>query len=250
MPSLFSKIVAGEIPCHQVWEDDKHLAFLDINPWVEGHTLVIPKAEQDYLFDMDDDAYAALHLAAKKVARQLKEKLGCARVCTMVMGYEIPHVHIHLLPTNTISDFANPSEFQMKDKPDLESLVAKLASAGSGPQQFAEAFNARDIEKLKSLHAPDATAQVMDSPFPEEKGIDDIAAKSLNHMLDEEAALKASAAQLEGRGLVLFHDPEGRLDAAAWVSEEGGLITRMEYIVQYHREEELKLIGLKVRNQN
>ncbi|MCA8910427.1 MAG: HIT family protein [Planctomycetes bacterium] len=126
MATIFSKIVAGEIPSHKVWEDDKHFAFLDINPWVEGHTLVIPKAEHDYLFDMDDDAYAALHLAAKKVASLLKEKLGCARVCTVVMGYEVPHVHIHLLPTNTISDFANPAEFQMKDKPDLGALAGKI----------------------------------------------------------------------------------------------------------------------------
>lgn len=128
MASIFSRIVAGEIPCHKVWEDDHHLAFLDINPWVEGHTLVIPKREQDYLFDMDDDAYAQLHLAAKQVAALLKAKLGCRRVCTMVIGYEVPHVHIHLLPTNHITEFANPSEFQMKNKPDLAALAKRLTS--------------------------------------------------------------------------------------------------------------------------
>jgi histidine triad (HIT) family protein len=128
MPTIFSKIVAGEIPCHKVWEDDAHFAFLDINPWVEGHTLVIPKDEHDYLFDMDDDAYTALHLAAKKVAALLKAKLGCARVCTTVIGYEVPHVHIHLLPTNQMSDFAEPGTFQMKEKPDLEALARRIAS--------------------------------------------------------------------------------------------------------------------------
>lgn len=126
MPTIFSKIINGDIPCHKVWEDDRHFAFLDINPWVEGHTLVIPKVEHDYLFDMDDEAYAALHLAAKKVGVLLKDKLSCSRVCTVVMGYEVPHVHIHLLPTNTISDFANPTEFQMKEKPDLAALANRI----------------------------------------------------------------------------------------------------------------------------
>ncbi|MCA8946079.1 MAG: HIT family protein [Planctomycetes bacterium] len=126
MPTIFSKIINGEIPCHKVWEDDKHFAFLDINPWVEGHTLVIPKLEHDYLFDMDDDAYAGLHLAAKEVAALLKEKLGCARVCTTVIGYEVPHVHIHLLPTNQMSDFADPGAFQMKEKPDLAALAKRI----------------------------------------------------------------------------------------------------------------------------
>ena len=126
MATIFTKIINGEIPSHKVWEDDAHYAFLDINPWVEGHTLVVPKQESDYLFDMDDEGYAQLHLAAKKVANLLKEKLNCARVCTMVIGYEVPHVHIHLLPTNQITDFANPSEFQMKEKPDLEALGKKL----------------------------------------------------------------------------------------------------------------------------
>ncbi|MBZ0136283.1 MAG: HIT family protein [Planctomycetes bacterium] len=128
MPTIFSKIIAGEIPCHKVWEDDAHFAFLDINPWVEGHTLVIPKAEHDYLFDMDDDSYTALHLAAKTVANLLKDKLGCARVCTTVIGYEVPHVHIHLLPTNQMSDFAKPGTFGMKEKPDLVALAKRITS--------------------------------------------------------------------------------------------------------------------------
>jgi histidine triad (HIT) family protein len=126
MASIFSRIVAGEIPCHKVWEDEHHLAFLDVNPWCEGHTLVIPKAEHDYLFDMPEDAYSALHLAARTVAVRLKERLGCARVCTMVVGYEVPHVHIHLFPTNAMSDFLPGGPTSMADRPDLEALAVRL----------------------------------------------------------------------------------------------------------------------------
>lgn len=126
MPSIFSKIIKGEIPCHKVWEDDKHFAFLDINPWTEGHTLVVPKKEHDYLFDMPEADYAALQLAARKVAALLKSKLNCKRVCTCVIGYEVPHVHIHLLPTNEMQDFAKPGTFGMKVKPDLAGLAAMI----------------------------------------------------------------------------------------------------------------------------
>lgn len=249
MASIFSRIVAGEIPCHKVWEDRHHLAFLDINPWVEGHTLVIPKLEHDYLFDMNDDAYARLHLAAKQVAVLLKEKLGCRRVCTMVIGYEVPHVHIHLLPTNQMSDFIQPGTMGMKVKPDFNEILGKLRVASDVLGKFVDAFNARDVAALKALFAPDATSQVMDSPFPEEKGVEEIAAKSLNHMLDEDTPLTASVAQLDGRGVILFRDETGKINAAAWVSEAGGKITRTEYIVEWHRAEELKLIDLKARTQ-
>jgi histidine triad (HIT) family protein len=126
MPSLFSSIVAGEIPCHKVWEDERHLAFLDINPWTEGHTLVIPKIEHEYLFSMPEADYLALHEAARKVAALLKERLGCRRVCSCVIGYEVPHVHIHLLPTNEMADFAKPGTFGMKVKPDLAALAKRL----------------------------------------------------------------------------------------------------------------------------
>ncbi|MCB9895367.1 MAG: HIT domain-containing protein [Planctomycetes bacterium] len=250
MPSIFSKIVAGEIPCHKVWEDDKHLAFLDINPWTYGHTLVIPKLEQDYLFDMPEQDYVALELAAKRVAQLLKDKLGCKRVCSMVVGYEVPHVHIHLLPTDQMSDFIPPGTMGMKEKPDFKEILGKLRVASNLLGDFAAAFNARNVEALKALFAPDATSQVMDSPFPQENGIDEIAAKSLNHMLDEETPLTASVAQVDGKGVILFRTPEGKLDAAAWISEANGKITRTEYIVEWHRAEELKLIELKSRTQS
>lgn len=109
MPTLFERIIAGEIPCHKVWEDDRHLAFLDINPRVEGHTLVIPKRAEDYVFDMADSDLSDLWNAAKAVASKLKTRLNCQRVCIWVYGWEIPHIHIHLLPTNSISDIPLPS---------------------------------------------------------------------------------------------------------------------------------------------
>jgi hypothetical protein len=137
----------------------------------------------------------------------------------------------------------------MKAKPDFAEILGKLNAASGVLKAFAEAFNARDVNALKALFATDATSQVMGSPFPEEVGVDDIAAKSLSHMLDPDTPLTASPAELAGRGLILFHDGEGRLDAAAYVSEAGEKITRTEYIVKWHREEELNLIGLKVRNQ-
>ena len=108
MPTLFERIVAGEIPCHKIWEDEDHLAFLDINPRVEGHTLVIPKHPWFEVFAMEGDAYDALWSAARKVAHILKEKTGCQRVVVVVLGYEVEHVHVHLMPTNQLHDFPFP----------------------------------------------------------------------------------------------------------------------------------------------
>jgi len=108
MPTVFERIVAGEIPCYRIWEDEEHLAFLDINPRVEGHTLVIPKHPYEELYAMPEAAYANLWTAARTVAHLLRERTGCARVVTVVVGYEVPHVHIHLLPTNSIADFPFP----------------------------------------------------------------------------------------------------------------------------------------------
>lgn len=110
MASIFSKIIAGEIPCHKVAEDDHCLAFLDIRPVVYGHTLVIPKIETDYIFDMDDVSLAHLHVFAKRVARVLGEEVDCLRIGVMVAGLEVPHAHIHLIPMQSIGDlsFTNP----------------------------------------------------------------------------------------------------------------------------------------------
>ena len=125
MASIFTKLVSGGIPCHKVWEDPDHFAFLDINPVVPGHTLVIPKAETSYIFDLDEAAHAALWTAAHKVARHLKQRLGCARVCLAVLGYEVPHAHIHLLPTDSISDFPWPAG-KAVSQDELAAMAAKL----------------------------------------------------------------------------------------------------------------------------
>jgi len=108
MATIFERIVSGEIPCHKVWEDDHHLAFLDINPRVEGHTLVIPKRPWDEVFAMSAAEYDALWKAARTVARRLQQRTGCARVVVVILGYEVPHVHIHLMPTNHLEDFPFP----------------------------------------------------------------------------------------------------------------------------------------------
>lgn len=126
MSSIFSRIVAGEIPCHTVWEDEDHLAFLDLRPKTPGHTLVIPKREVKYIFDLSDDQHAALWHAAHTVGRHLKERLACERVCVAVVGYEVPHVHIHLIPTNSIAEFGWAGGMPA-DKDDLTAMAAKLA---------------------------------------------------------------------------------------------------------------------------
>ena len=104
MATIFSKIVAGEIPCHKIAENDQFFAFLDINPLAEGHTLVIPKKEVDYIFDLDDDTLAAMMLFAKEVAKMIEQAIPCKRVGLTVIGLEVPHAHIHLIPINKESD--------------------------------------------------------------------------------------------------------------------------------------------------
>jgi histidine triad (HIT) family protein len=104
MPSIFTRIVNGEIPCYKVAEDDLFLAFLDIGPLAKGHTLVIPKKEVDYLFAMDDKLYADLFLFAKKVALAVEKVVPCQRIGIAVLGLEVAHAHIHLVPINTVYD--------------------------------------------------------------------------------------------------------------------------------------------------
>lgn len=104
MASIFTRIVQGEIPCYKIAENEHFLAFLDVNPLVKGHTLVIPKKEQDYLFDLEDDSFVGLHLFAKEVAVQLKKHIACKRIGVAVIGLEVPHAHIHLIPLNEMDD--------------------------------------------------------------------------------------------------------------------------------------------------
>lgn len=104
MASIFSRIIAGEIPSYKVAEDEAHYAFLDINPMAEGHTLVVPKHEVDYIFDLPDEEYKALQLFAKRVAEAQRKALPCKRVAVAVLGLEVPHAHIHLIPINSEAD--------------------------------------------------------------------------------------------------------------------------------------------------
>ena len=127
MASVFSKIAAGEIPCYKVAEDDRHLAFLDINPMAPGHTLVIPKKEIDYLFDMDEADYVALELFARKVAVAIKKALPCARVAEAVLGLEVPHAHIHLVPINTEADMNFRHKLSLPGE-EMASIAARLAA--------------------------------------------------------------------------------------------------------------------------
>jgi len=110
MASIFSKIVAGEIPSYKIAENDKFYAFLDINPLVKGHTLVIPKKEVDYIFDLEDQDLSEMHLFAKKIALAIKKAFPCKKVGMAVLGLEVPHAHIHLIPINKESDMilSNP----------------------------------------------------------------------------------------------------------------------------------------------
>lgn len=104
MASIFSRIIAGEIPCYKVAEDERFIAFLDVNPVTPGHTLVVPKHEVSYLFDLDDEEYSGLQLFAKRVAKGLEKAMPCKRIGVTVIGLEVPHAHIHLLPITTEAD--------------------------------------------------------------------------------------------------------------------------------------------------
>ena len=143
MPSIFSRIVSGELPAYKVAEDGRHLAFLDITPLVEGHTLVIPKREVDYIFDLPADELAALHVFAQRVAQAVQAAVPCKRVGMAVVGLEVPHAHIHLIPMQKVADlnFANPkikvAEARMQE---LAAAIAAHMVGGSGlPEDHAGA---------------------------------------------------------------------------------------------------------------
>lgn len=104
MASIFTKIINGEIPCHKVSENDLCFAFLDINPLVKGHTLVVPKQQVDYIFDLDDDLLAAMMQFAKPIARAIEKVIPCARIGVSIIGLEVPHAHIHLIPIEGVAD--------------------------------------------------------------------------------------------------------------------------------------------------
>ena len=108
--SIFTKIIKGEIPCYKIAEDDRFIAFLDVFPIKKGHTLVVPKAQIDYLFDLDDSLLSDLMIFAKKVAKKMERAISCERIGIAVIGLEVPHAHIHLVPLDTVGDidFSQP----------------------------------------------------------------------------------------------------------------------------------------------
>ena len=127
MATIFTKIIKGEIPCYLIAEDDRYFAFLDINPLKAGHTLVVPKKETDYLFDLEDDQLSGLILFSKKVASAIKSAIPCNRIGVAVLGLEVPHAHIHLVPMDTMDDvnFKNP---KLKFSPEeFNELAAKIS---------------------------------------------------------------------------------------------------------------------------
>jgi histidine triad (HIT) family protein len=129
MSTIFSKIISGEIPAYTVAESVEFLAFLDINPLAEGHVLVIPKKEVDYIFDLDDETYTGLQLFAKIVATGIKAAIPCKRVGVAVIGLEVPHAHIHLIPMNNVDDL-NFSRPKMKFSPEeLQATSEKIREA-------------------------------------------------------------------------------------------------------------------------
>jgi len=127
MASIFSKIANNEIPSYKVAEDEKFLAFLDISPVTKGHTLVIPKKEIDYLFDLDDELYTGLHLFAKKVAKGIKKAVNCKKVGVLVLGLEVPHAHLHLIPMQNEADALNFSNTIKLDDSEFEEIRKKIS---------------------------------------------------------------------------------------------------------------------------
>ncbi len=128
MATIFSRIIAGEIPCYKVAESDKFFAFLDINPLVKGHTLVVPKKEVDYIFELDDAELGEMMIFAKKVAKAIEQAVPCVRVGVSVIGLEVPHAHIHLIPINKESDMLFSNKKLKMTKEEFEQTAADITS--------------------------------------------------------------------------------------------------------------------------
>ena len=129
MPSLFSKIVAGEIPCHKVLESEKFLAFLDIMPLREGHVLVIPKTEVDYIFDVEDNLLGEMMVFSKQVAKKIERVFPCNRIGVTVIGLEVPHAHIHLIPIDKLTDMDFTREKMTISSDRLAEIAQLIANA-------------------------------------------------------------------------------------------------------------------------
>lgn len=129
MPSIFTRIIQGEIPCHKVAENDKFIAFLDITPVAKGHTLVVPKKEIDYFFDLDAELLSEINLFAKEVATKLQRTIPCRRIGVAIIGLEVPHAHVHLVPLNTMADINFSAERLKMSADELAALATEIRNA-------------------------------------------------------------------------------------------------------------------------
>ena len=129
MATIFTKIIKGEIPCYKIAEDENYFAFLDINPLRAGHTLIVPKSETDYIFDLDDDYLAGMIIFSKKIAVAIKSVIPCNRIGVAILGLEVPHAHIHLVPMDTMEDvnFKNPKlKFTTEEFKDIATRISRM----------------------------------------------------------------------------------------------------------------------------
>ncbi len=128
MATIFTKIVQGKIPCYKVAESDRYFAFLDINPMTKGHTLVIPKVENNYIFDLDDDTYSGLMMFAKQVAQAIEKAIPCQRIGVAIMGMEVPHTHVHLIPINKESDMVISNPKLQLEADEMQKIAEEIAA--------------------------------------------------------------------------------------------------------------------------
>jgi histidine triad (HIT) family protein len=129
MATIFTRIIQGEIPCHKIAENDKFIAFLDITPVAKGHTLVVPKQEVDYFFDLENDLLAEINVFAKEVAVKLQRAIPCRRVGVAIIGLEVPHAHVHLIPLNTMADINFSAERLKFTQDELSAIAASVRDA-------------------------------------------------------------------------------------------------------------------------
>ena len=129
MATLFTRIIQGEIPCHKIAENDKFIAFLDITPVAKGHTLVVPKMEVDYFFDLNSDLLAEINLFAKEVASKLQRTIPCRRIGVAIIGLEVPHAHVHLIPLNTMADINFSAERLKMSTEELADIATGIRNA-------------------------------------------------------------------------------------------------------------------------
>jgi histidine triad (HIT) family protein len=209
MPSIFSRIVSGELPAHKVAEDADHLAFLDITPLVEGHTLVIPKKEIDYIFDLTPEALAALNVFAQRVAKGVQAAVPCKRIGVAVIGLEVPHAHIHLIPMNKVADmnFANPKiKVPAERMQELATAIAAKVDGGSGlaaattssptPPATADDATTAQLQKMTAglnfISESDAPLEAVSYDAP----AGDLPNSALLQLLGEPAQAKVEAIEL------------------------------------------------------